>query len=366
MKVPYSYLEEQFSNIEPILEDIRQLVKSGDFTLGKPTREFEKRFAELCQVDYAVGVGSGTDALRLSLIALGIREGDEVITTPCTFFATIGAIVTVGAKPVFVDVGEDYNINPELIEDSISKRTKAILPVHWHGCPADMEKINKIADVHGLFVVEDACMAIGAKLKNKSAGSFGKTGCFSLHPLKPINVWGDGGVITTKNKEIKDRLCLLRDHGLKNRNECEFYAFNSRLDSLQALIGNHLIKNVDWIVTKKIENANLYDEELSKLPEITVPLRNKDAKCVYHNYVIMAKKRDELLKFLVDNGIDVKIHYPIPQHLQKASSYLGYNEGDFPNAEYQCKHIISLPVHQHLSQEQIHYVIEKIKEFVKK
>ncbi len=363
MEIGYSYLSEQFSNPDPILEDIKKLVFSGDFTLGKPMRDFELKFAQICQTKYAIGVGSGTDAIRLSLIALGIKEGDEVITTPNTFFATIGAIATVGAKPVFVDVGVDNLINPDLIEQAITPKTKAILPVHWHGCPANMDRINEIAQKHNLFVVEDACMAMGAQIREKRAGSFGNTGCFSLHPLKPINVWGDGGIITTDSEELKDKLLLLRNHGLVNRDECQFYAFNSRLDPLHAVVGNHLIKDFDWIIQTKIRNANLYDEELSKISEIVIPPRNKEVKSVYHNYTIFAKNRDQLLDYLIKKGVDAKIHYPIPMHLQEASNYLGYKEGDFPQAEYFCKNIISLPVHQHLSEEKIKFVIEKVKGF---
>ena len=363
MKVSYSYLQEQFNEPINILEQIRNLVKSGDLTLGKPTLEFEEKFANLCQTDYAIGVGSGTDALRLSLISLGISAGDEVITTPLTFFATIGAIVTAGAKPIFVDVKEDYNIDPELIEGAITTKTKAILPVHWHGCPADMEKINRIAKKYDLHVTEDACMAAGAEIQKRRIGSFGVTGCFSLHPLKPINVWGDGGVITTNNKYLNEKIRLLRNHGLRNRNECEFYAYNSRLDSIQAVVGNCLIKDIDWIISQKIHNAKLYDEGLSKISKITIPSRDINAKHVYHNYVIMAENRDKLFDFLLENSIEAKIHYPVPQHLQKASRYLGYREGDLPKAEYQSNHIISLPVHQYLKEEHIRYVTSKIKEF---
>jgi len=363
MKVSYSYLSEQFGNPEPIINDIRKLISSGDFTLGKALEQFEEKFSEICHTKYAVGVGSGTDALRLSLIALGIGPGDEVITTPLTFYATIGAIVTVGATPVFVDVAEDYNIDAGLVEKYITSKIKAILPVHWHGHPADMHKLLSIAKKHNLFIVEDACMAMGAEISGKRTGSFGDTGCFSLHPLKPVNVWGDGGVITTNSLEIRDKLLLLRNHGLKNRDECELFSFNSRLDSLQAIVGNHLIRDFEWIINSKIQNAAFYDQEFRKIPEVIVPRRDSNIKSVYHNYVIMVKRRDELLSFLKKNDIDAKVHYPIPLHLQKASSFLNHKEGDFPNAEHQCKKAISLPVHQHLSREQREYVVAKVKEF---
>lgn len=365
MEVSYSYLKEQFNEIEPILKDIRELVKSGDFTLGKELVRFEENFSALIQAKHAIGVGSGTDALRLSLIALGIGSGDEIITAANSFYATAGAIATVGAKPVFVDADDSYTLNAGLIEAAITEKTKAIVPVHLNGCPADIEKVMRLSKKHAIPVIEDACQAIGAEVNGKRAGSFGVTGCFSLHPLKPINVWGDGGIITTDSGEIRDKLLLLRNHGLVSRDECEFYAYNSRLDTLHAVVGNHLIKDVDWIINTKIENAGLYDDEFSKLPGVIVPQRKKGFKNVFHNYVMMVKNRDRLLAFLRNNGIDAKVHYPIPLHLQKASRYLGYKKGDFPVTEHQAEHIISLPVHQHLNEEQKKYVIRKVKEFFK-
>lgn len=363
MEVSYSYLKEQFNDTEQILDDIRKLVKSGDFTLGKELQKFEGNFSAFIQAKYGIGVGTGTDALRLSLIALGIDQGDEVITAANTFYATAGAIATVGARPVFVDVAGDYTINADLIEAAITERTKAIIPVHLHGCPADMGKVMRLAKKHNIPVVEDACQAIGAEINGRKVGSFGTTGCFSFHPLKPINVWGDGGMVVTGSEKIRDKLLLLRNHGLISRDECEFYGYNSRLDTLQAVVGNHVIKDVNWIINAKIENATFYDEELSKIPQISIPPRKKGHKNVFHNYVVMVKERDRLLGFLRNSGIDAKVHYPIPLHLQKASRYLGYKAGDFHVAEYQADHIISLPVHQHLREEQKKYVVRKVKEF---
>jgi len=364
MKVSYSYLKEQFANPDAILNDIKKIIMEGDFTLGDELEKFENNFAlKVSKTKYAIGVGSGTDALRLSLIALGIGQGDEVITAANTFYATAGAIATTGAKPVFVDVGEDYNINPKLIENAITPKTKAIIPVHIDGIPADIKQIMEIAKKHNLFVIEDACQALYAEIDGKKTGSFGITGCFSLHPLKNINVWGDGGIISTNNEEIRNKLLLLRNHGLINRDECEFYAYNCRLDTIQAVVGNHLIGDVDWITEQRRSNGKLYDFELSKIPQITIPKRKENFTYVHHNYVIIVQNRDKLLNFLRENGIDAKVHYPIPLHLQKASAYLGYKKGDFPVAEYQSKHIISLPVHQHLTEEQKRYVIETVKEF---
>ena len=365
MKVPFSYLDKQFKNPTKILAEIKKLVKSGDFTLGQPVSDFENSFAKLCQTKYAVGVGTGTDALRLSLIALGIGPGDEVITVPNTFYATVGAIATTGAKPVFVDVRGDYVINTDLIEDAITEKTKAILPVHLYGCPSDMPAVIKIAKKHNLPVVEDACQAISAEIDGKRVGSFGIAGGFSVHPLKGINVWGDGGVISTSDSALYDKLTKLRNHGLKNRDECEFYGYNCRLDTLQAIVGNSIIKDAHWITEQRIKNAKFYDEELSETSSITLPPRKKNIKEVYHTYVIRAKNRDALLSHLQKNGVEAKVHYPIPLHLQEASRYLGYKKGDFPETEAQASSIITLPAHQHLKQSHLEYVVKKIKEFYK-
>ena len=268
MEIGYSYLSEQFSNPDPILEDIKKLVFSGDFTLGKPMRDFELKFAQICQTKYAIGVGSGTDAIRLSLIALGIKEGDEVITTPNTFFATIGAIVTAGGKPIFVDVDDDYNINPNLIEAAITEKTKAILPVHWSGIPCKMNKIMEISKKYNLKVIEDACHAINGSYQGKAPGTFGITGCFSMHPLKNLNVWGDGGFIVTDSKEMHDQLVLLRNHGLINRDEHLIYGYNSRLDALQAVVANHLLKKIDYILNRAKENKYKIKNAINGLPGI--------------------------------------------------------------------------------------------------
>lgn len=365
MKVNFSYLGEQFKDCEKIIEDIKKLVQSTDFTLGKPLQEFEQEFAKLCQTKYAIGVGTGTDALRLSLIALGIGPGDEVVTVPNTFYATVGAIATAGARPVFVDVKNDYVIDIDLIEDAITEKTKAIMPVHLYGKPANMPGIMRIAKENNLEVVEDACQGITAAIDGKVVGSFGTTGGFSVHPLKGINVWGDGGIITTNNSGLAEKLKKLRNHGLKNRDECEFYGYNCRLDTLQAVIGNHIIKDVNWITEKRIENAKYYDAELSKVTGITIPQRKKNEKEVYHTYVVRAKSRDGLLQHLIKSGIEAKVHYPIPLHLQEASGYLGYKPGDFPETEAQAKSIITLPAHQHLKEDELHYVVKRIKEFYK-
>jgi dTDP-4-amino-4,6-dideoxygalactose transaminase len=312
-------------------------------------------------------VNSGTDALFLSLKAVGVGPGDEVITAPNTFIATVGAIVASGARPVFVDITDEFVINPDLIEGAINSRTKALMPVHYAGVPADMDRIMAIADRHALPVIEDSCQAISATLNGKCAGTFGVSGGFSLHPLKNLNVWGDSGVIVTDSAEMRDRLVLLRNHGLRTRDEVDFFGYNSRLDSVQAAVGNHLIKDINWITETRIKWAERIDAALAGLAGyVTVPRRRAAKRYVHHLYMFMARDRDGLLSFLTQNEIDAKIHYPIPLHLQRCSTHLGYKEGDFPVTEAQAKSIITLPVHQHLKQEQVDYMIQKVREFYKK
>lgn len=364
MKIRYSYLHQQFEDLDSYLNDIRELVKSGDFTLGKVVTEFEDNFAQMCGHPYAIGVGTGTDALILSMEILGIGPGDEVITSPNTFVATVGAIVMTGARPVFVDNNEEYTIDVGKIEAAITPKTKAIVPVHLTGCPADMPAVMEIARKHNLIVIEDAAQSILASIDGQHVGAWGETAAFSLHPLKNLNVWGDGGVIVTRNKDINDKLRLYRNHGLKNRDEVEIFGKNCRFDSLQAVIGNRLIKDVHQITDQRIKNAQIFDEALKKLEDfIVIPPRRRNIKQVYHTYVIQVKDRDELLAYLQEKEIQAKIHYPIPMHLQKASAYLGYKKGDFPVCERHCKSILTLPVHQHLTAGEIEYIIESIQKF---
>ena len=363
LPINHNYLPFQFEDSEEVINEIRKLVKRGDFTLGEAVNDFEDKFKKIVKAKYALGVGSGTDAIFLSLKAQGIGEGDEVITTPYTFYATIGAIVTTGATPKFVDVGLDYNIDPNNIESAITSRTKAIVPVHWSGLICDMKSISNIAHKYNLSIVEDACHAINAEREGKTAGFFSSTACFSMHPLKNLNVWGDGGMIVTNDKNIYDKLSLLRNHGLRNRDICEIFGYNSRLDTLQAIVGNHYIKKIDHITDSRILNAQFFDRELSKLSQISIPKRIKGNKQVFHIYVIRVKERDELQRFLINNGIDAKIHYPIPMHLQPASKEFGYSKGDFPLAEKICQEALSLPVHEFIFAEQREYILSKIKDF---
>lgn len=361
--INHNYLVEQFSNYKEIFKEIETLIQNSDYTLGMNVNEFEKNICNLTGSKYAIGVGSGTDALFLSLIAAGIEKGDEVITTPYTFHATIGAIVTARAKPIFVDIREDYNINPELIEKAITNKTRVILPVHWSGLPCEMDVIMAVADKYRLAVIEDSCHGIKATYKGKPVGTFGLTGCFSLHPLKNLNVWGDGGYIITDYDEMHDKLVLLRNHGLINRDKCVIFAYNSRLDSIQAIVANHLLKKIDHITDSRIANAARYDQQLSGISQITIPRRPNNVKQVYHIYVVRAQRRDELKKYLNRNGVDAKVHYPIPMHLQPAAKHFGYKRGNFPVSEAVCDSVISLPVHEFITKKQIDYVVSKIREF---
>ncbi len=365
LKINHNYLKEQFNKSDDILNKINLLTKTCDFTLGKEVDKFEKNIQKLTNSKYAIGVGSGTDAISLSLKALEIGHGDEVITTPYTFYATVGAIVSIGAKPVFVDVKEDYNIDENKIVSAITNKTKAIVPVHWSGLLCNMKEINKIAKKYDLSIVEDACHAIKAELNSKKAGFYSNTACYSMHPLKNLNVWGDGGFVTTNSKKIYEKICLLRNHGLINRDTCKIFAGNSRLDTLQAIVANAMLKKINLITKKRITNALYYDKHLSDIDQITIPKRSTESIQVFHIYVIKAKQRDKLKKYLISKGIDAKIHYPLLMHLQPAAKKLGYKRGSFPIAEKLSKNIFSLPVHEFITKKQMNFVIKQIKNFYK-
>ncbi len=365
-KIRHNYLSEQFKDYDVIFKKIKKVIKFNDFTLGKNVDLFEREIKKLMKPKYVISVGSGTDAIMLSLKCLGIKEGDEVITTPYTFYATIGAIVTIGAKPVFVDVNEDYNIDPDKIKKKITKKTKAILPVHWSGRICDMKEINKIAKKYKIKVVEDACHAILASSKGKIAGNFGDLGCFSLHPLKNLNVWGDGGFILTNKKKYYEKLMLLRNHGLISRNVNKIFGYNSRLDTIQATVALHLLKKIKNITNRRIKNSLLIDKSLKDIQQITIKKRFNHLKEVFHLYEFRVRNKNErksLLNYLLKNGIDAKIHYPIPMHLQPASKKYGYSRGDFPVCESITNTTISLPVHEFITKSQISFMTKKIKEF---
>ena len=364
MQVKYSYLDQQFAEVEAHFQDLRKLVASGEFTLGPFVEAFEKKFAAYIGVKHAIGTNTGTGALILSLKAVGVRPGSEVITVANTFIATVGAIVAAGARPVFVDCDERYQVDVTKIEGAISPSTAAILPVHWGGCPAEMDKILEIADRHGIPVVEDACPAVGAKINGRFAGTFGKVNAFSMHPLKPLNVWGDGGIIVTDDDKAAEFLRLYRNHGLLDRDHVEIWGVNDRLQPFQAVVGSRVLDTIEGLIEARIRNARVFDEGLKGLEScIRPPRRPAGYREVYQLYLATAKRRDELVKFLISRGVEAKIHYPIPIHLQNAARDLGYKRGDFPVCERQAKEIVTLPAHQHISVEQIDYTVSVIREF---
>jgi dTDP-4-amino-4,6-dideoxygalactose transaminase len=363
MKVKYLDLQKQFDD-EALWTDLKKQFQSCMFVMGNEVRQFESAFAELCQTRFALGVNSGTDAIFLALKALDIGQDDEVLTVSNSFIATAGAIVATGAKPVFVDAVPDYNMNPELIEGAITPRTRAIMPVHLTGNPADMPRIMDIAKAHGLYVVEDAAQAVAATIHGQPVGSFGDVGCFSLHPLKNLNVCGDGGVLTTNSKDLHQKIERLRNHGLKNRDEIAFFGYNSRLDTIQAVVALHNLKNLHQVTEKRIGNAKKYDSLLSEMNHnVVIPPRRTDVRQVFHTYIVQVKEREKLIEHLDTNGVETKIHYPIPIHLQEPCREIGLKSGGLPETEKQGERILSLPIHQFLTPEQIEYVAESIKRF---
>ena len=362
MQVPYTNFAAQYEDERSeLMEAYQQVLEKGDFILGDAVQSFERCFADYCQVPFALGVGSGTDALIIALRALEIGTGDEVLTVPNSWVSTASCIALVGARPVFVDVGDNLNIDPEQIEPAITPRTRAILPVHLTGRPARMDKIHAVAQRHGLYVIEDAAQAVGAGYRGQRTGSLGHLGCFSLHPLKNLNACGDGGVITCRDEVLAERIRLLRNHGLEDREHVKFWGLCSRLDSLQAAILCSRFRKLEEVERKRRENAAYYDHHLAGY--VTTPATGEGEHQVYHTYVIRTERRDALAFHLKSRGIASKVHYPIPLHLQEAAAYLGYSRGDFPNAERLCDQILTLPVHQYLTGEQREHVVRSVADF---
>ena len=364
MIVPFNYLQYQFSNTNKYFKEWKKLIRSTQFTLGPYVKKFESTFAKYLGVKYCISTNNGTDALILCLKSLGIGKGHEVITVTNSFYATAGAIVACGAKPIFVDCDDRYQINVNKIESKINKKTKAILPVHWGGASPDMFAIKKIAEKNKIFLIEDACMGIGAKIKGKKPGTFGIVNAFSMHPLKSLNVMGDGGMVATNNKKIALWLEKYRNHGMINRDKIEIWGVNNRLQPLQAVVAMIELKKIKSIVAKRNANAKFLDKKLKKIGKfIKVPYRPKNYLETFALYMILAKKRDKLIKYLSRNKIETKIHYPIPLHLQKANKNLAYKKNSLKVSEYQAKNLITLPVHQYLSKKQLSYMVSKIYNF---
>jgi dTDP-4-amino-4,6-dideoxygalactose transaminase len=364
MEVPYIDLAAQHAPMKArLLEAVAKVIDHSMFILGSEVEEFEGRFAELSGAQYAVGVNSGTDALILALNALEIGPGDEVITVPNSFVSSAGCIAMVGATPVFVDVLDDLNIDPSLIEAAITSRTKAILPVHLTGKPCHMSAVMEIAESHGLAVIEDAAQAVAAEYQGQRVGSFGSVGCFSLHPLKTLNACGDGGVITTNDPKLHQRFKELRNIGLRTRDQCVAWSGNSRLDTMQAAMLLVKLEHLDEWTEKRRSNAHIYQRLLATIPSVKVPQDVEFTRSVYHTFVIKAQDRDNLKAYLTDKGVGTAIHYPVPIHLQEAAKDLGYGLGSFPVTEEQSQSILSLPVYPELTEAQLEYAAGCVRNF---
>lgn len=367
MNIPFVDLRVQYLSIkEEIDKAIQEVIENTAFVGGTFVKEFETRFAEFCNAAHCVGVGNGTDAIFIALKCLGVGRGDEVITAANSFIATSEAITYTGAKVIFCDVDpESYNINPDLIEDKITEKTKAIVAVHLYGQPADMEKIMAIAKKYNLFVLEDAAQAHGAEFKGKKVGTFGDAAIFSFYPGKNLGAYGDAGAIVTNDEELAIKCKMLANHGRVEKFNHKFEGVNSRLDGMQASILSVKLKYLDEWNKKRIKAARKYNELLQNT-EVITPSENSNAKCVYHLYVIRAEKRDELRESLKEKGIRAGIHYPIGLPFLKAYQYLNHKPDDFPVVHKYQNEILSLPIYPELSTDNIKYICAEISKFMSK
>jgi len=357
-------LKKQYSQFRrEAVKRMKRLMGDQDFILGKEVELLEERIARYCGTKYAVGVASGTDALLISLKALHIGNGDEIITTPFTFMATAEAIVLAGARPVFVDIDRDtYGIDTSLIERAITSKTKAIMPVHLYGLCVDMDPILKIAARYGLKVIEDAAQAIGSEYKGRRAGSLGDTGAISFYPSKNLGAFGDGGMVVTNDKKIYDRARLLRVHGMAKAYLHVTIGYNSRLDNLQAGILNIKLKYLDKWIEARMRNAAFFNKRLNALP-LKLPLVPTGYKHSYHLYVLRSSFKDRIEDHLAKNGIETRTYYPLPLHLQRCFKYLGYNKGTFPEAEKASEETFSIPIYPELSALQKGHIVRKTIQF---
>jgi len=368
---------------EPIIEDLRSVfnlaLETSRFIKGPEMEQLEKEFADYCGTERAVGCASGTDALILALMAVGVKPGDFVLTTPFTFFASAGAVVRAGGTPVFLDILRDtFNLDPELLSEwltdncvvtnrgvvhkSNGTRIGAVMPVHLFGQPADMDRIMSICKDWQIPVVEDACQAVGAKWSDKKAGSLGTAGCFSFFPSKNLGALGDGGMVTTNDQAIADRIVSLREHGGRGYIH-EEVGFNSRLDAIQAGFLRIKLAHLESWHRGRRRNAVFYGKALRKVKQVTTPVIRKEAWSIYNQYTIKAADRDALLKYLRERSVGCAIYYPLPLHLQKCFECLGYAEGDFPVSEAAAKEVISIPVFGELTEEELNEVVQTIKDF---
>lgn len=362
--VPYSALPLQVAEIkQELMSAFENVLDKGRYILGPEVSAFEQEFAAYCQAPLSLGVSTGTCALHLALKALGVREGDEVITVPNSFIASAAAIALMGGRPRLVDIGPDGNIDPNRLADAITSRTRGIIPVHLTGRPARMREILDIAKSHALFVIEDAAQAVGAKLHGRRVGSWGDAACFSLHPLKNLHAYGDAGMITVRESNLADLLKKARNHGLRDRETCDFFGYNCRLDEVQAALLRVNLRHLDRRTEERRRLAFRYNELLR--PYVEVPDEGPGEFCVYQTYVVRADHRDDLKRYLNGNGVEALVHYPKPIHLQPAAAGLGYGANDFPNVMRDAQRILSLPLFPGMTHEQQDIVIRLIAEFVK-
>jgi dTDP-4-amino-4,6-dideoxygalactose transaminase len=364
-------LEKQYKSIKKEIDAaIKRVLDGGVFVGGKEVEGFEKEISRFCKTKHAIAVNSGTDALFLALKSLGVTKGDEVITTPFTFIATAEAIVNSGAKPVFVDIDpKTFNIDCSEIEKAVTKKTKAIIPVHLFGQQADMEEVMKVAKKYNLFVVEDAAQSIGSAYKKKKAGSLGDMGCLSFFPSKNLGAYGDGGMVITNNIILAEKIRLLRTHGSSPKDKYKnlILGTNSRLDTLQAAVLRVKLRYLDAWNKKRREAAAYYTKSLKETGGIAVPFISAGNSHTFYSYVVrVKKKRDELALYLKRSGIQTMVYYPLPLHLQPAFKYLGYRKGDFPEAEKAAKEVLSLPIYPEIGRKEQDFVIKAIKKFYEK
>ncbi len=364
MKIPYVNIKKQYkSEKKTLIKIIDKNLSDGGWIGGKEIVKFEKKISKICKTKYCVALNSGTDALTLGLHLLGVRKGDEVITPPNSFIASTAVIVHLGAKPVFVDVKDDQSIDEDKIEEKITKKTKAIMPVHLTGRMCSMDKIMKLSRKYNIPVIEDCAQSIMSKYKGKMSGSWGHIGCFSAHPLKNLNAIGDGGYLTTDNRKIYNKIKNLRSHGMEeSRDNVKSFGYVSRMDTLQAAVLNFRLKSLKKIIKLRRKNSKIYLENLN-LKNIFFPKEKKEEFNTYHTFVVQVDKRDKLKKFLKKNGVDTAIHYPIPIHLQSASKILGFPKGSFPETEKQSGRILTLPINQYLKKNEILYICKLINNF---
>ena len=366
MKVPFLDLKAHHA---PLIDEfdhaIREVIESSAFAGGPFVKTFEEEFAAYCGSEYAIGVGNGTDALWLTLLAVGIEPGDEVITVPNTFFATVEAITYCGAKPVFVDVDEStFTMDPAELENSLTARTKAIIPVHLFGQPADMDPILEFARAHGLFVIEDAAQAHGAEYRGQKAGTLGDTGCFSFYPGKNLGAFGEAGAVVTNDVELREKIQVLRDHGQARKYCHTLVGWNCRMDGIQAAILSIKLRHLEEANLLRRKRALQYNQAFGGIEAIATPFEADYARHVYHVYAIRVQDRDEVRRYLEQKGIGCGVHYPIPIHLQEACRGLGYTEGALPIAEKLAEEFLSLPMFPELTEEQTEHVAKCVSETV--